>query len=85
MIKRLSPSQILDDLETLYTLALEKENFSVALKVKELLGKECGLFFPSAQRKPVSLKELSDEDLDLLIKRLETQIVEGIDRKGEDR
>lgn len=85
MKKHPSASQILDDIETLYTLALEKGNFSAALKAKELIGREYGLFLPHSYRKNLALKDFSDEELDFLIRKIEAQLTEGIDRRTQDR
>jgi len=68
---------ILRDLENLYQLALEKENFSSALKAKELLGREYGLFAPkspTSQKEKMDLNNISDEDINQLIKALETKL-----------
>jgi len=84
MKKHPSTSQILSDIETLYALALKKENFSTALKAKELIGREYGLFLPHTYRKKLSLKDFSDEDIEFLIRKIEAQMTEGIDSRGED-
>jgi len=73
MISNTKRSHILKDLENLYALALEKGNFSVALKAKELLGREQGLFSGASHKKKLSLESLSDEDLDAFIQELEGQ------------
>lgn len=68
---------ILRDLEDIYQLALEKENFPSALKAKELLGREYGLFVPkstSSQKQKMDLNNISDEDMDHLIKALEAKL-----------
>ena len=69
-------NDILQDLEDIYTLAMEKGNFAVALKAKELLGREQGLFSPKspALNKEVCLADLSDEDITRLIEEIETQL-----------
>ena len=56
---------IVDDLERIYTLALEKGNLAVALKAKELLAKHIN-FFDLKPPQPVSLADLSDEDFGVL-------------------
>ena len=66
-------SHILKDLENLYALAMEKGNFTVALKAKELLGREQGLFSGASRKKKLSLENLSDEELEALIQELERQ------------
>lgn len=69
--------EILKDLEDLYQLALEKENFPSALKAKELLGREYGLFFPkssSAQKEKMALSNISDDDIHHLIEELEAKL-----------
>ena len=69
-----SRTTTLQDLETLYTLALAKGNLTAALKAKELLGKGQGLFSTPSHKKPLSLKDLSDEDLNRLIQEIETHL-----------
>lgn len=64
---------ILRDLEEVYRLALEKENFSSALKAKELLGREHGLFGSKLLPK-IDPNKLSDEDIEQLIKTIETEL-----------
>ncbi len=73
MRENISPSDILRDLEEVYTLAMEKGNFTTALKAKELLGRASGLF--STVKKPtLSLDDLSIEDLNRLIEDIETRL-----------
>lgn len=67
-----SAQDILKDLENLYVLAMEKGNFAAALKAKELLGRESGLF--SSRKTKVSLADLSDEDIERLIQEVEGQM-----------
>jgi len=77
VIDSLSSKGILNDLEALYLMALEKGNFAVALKAKELLGRELGLFAlknSSVTKDKVSLNDLSDEDITHLIKELEIKL-----------
>lgn len=71
------PEKIFQDLEEIYHLAIEKGHLAVALKVKELLGREQGLFIPKASSKKsgkISLSQLSDEDLSGLMKEIEAQL-----------
>ena len=66
-------NSIINDLEEIYSLALAHENYSVALKAKELLGKTQGLF--SGQKKSMfSLSDLSDEELQELIQQIENEL-----------
>lgn len=78
-------TEILKDLEEIYLQAMEKGNFSVALKAKELLGKELGLFGLSSangSKRKISLADLSDDELSSLIEDIENQL--ALDRsKGE--
>jgi len=70
-------SDILKDLEKIYLMALGKENFSVALKAKELLGRQLGFFAlknPMLKKNKLSLEHLSDEDITHLIKELEAKL-----------
>lgn len=69
---------IVDDLEHIYTLALEKGNLAVALKAKELLAKHIN-FFDLKPQKPLSLGDLSDEDIERLI----GEIKEVLAKKGK--
>lgn len=68
-----SQEQILQDLENLYTHALEKGNLVVALKAKELLGRGWGLFATPSGKKKISLQDLSEEDIKSLIRDLEAE------------
>jgi hypothetical protein len=68
---------ILNDLEEIFTLAMSKGNFSVALKTRELLGRELGLFqskTASSKKEGISLADFSDEDLNRLVKESERQL-----------
>ncbi|MBY0264332.1 MAG: hypothetical protein K2P90_02735 [Holosporales bacterium] len=61
------------DLEKLFEMALEKENFTIALKAKELLGRERGYFrLPekSPSLFPLDLQALNDDQLSTLLSRL---------------
>jgi len=71
---------IVDDLERIYTLALEKGNLAVALKAKELLAKHIN-FFDLKPPQPVSLADLSDEDIERLI----GEIKDLLAKKGKKR
>lgn len=76
---------ILRDLENIYTLAMEKGNFAAALKAKELLGREYGLFshkVSSSRKTQVSLGDLSEEDIKRLMGEIEKQL--SLDRKDGD-
>ena len=57
---------IIEDLEHIYTLALEKGNLAVALKTKELLAKHIN-FFNASPHKNLSLADLKDEDIQRLM------------------
>lgn len=65
---------IIEDLEHIYTLALEKGNLAVALKAKEVLAKF------SIQKK-LSLADLKDED----IQRIMDEIKELLAKKTKKR
>jgi hypothetical protein len=54
---------ILADMEQIFQLAMATGKLSVALRAKELIGKEMGLFLPASQRAKIKLNELSDEEL----------------------
>jgi hypothetical protein len=71
---------IVDDLERIYTLALEKGNLAVALKAKELLAKHIN-FFDLKPSQPLSLADLSDEDIERLI----GEIKDLLAKKGKKR
>jgi uncharacterized protein YfkK (UPF0435 family) len=79
----LASTNILKDLEDLYFMALEKGNYSVALKAKELLGRERGLFAlknTALQKPQISLENISDENLNHLIEELEVKLT--LDHSG---
>ena len=69
-----------EDLEHIYTLALEKGNLAVALKAKELLAKHIN-FFNAQSHKNLSLADLKDED----IQRLMGEIKELLAKKTKKR
>lgn len=60
---------MIKNLNTLYCQAVEQENVTIALKIIELQAKLEGHFI--ASKKPFSIKELSDRELEALIKELE--------------
>lgn len=68
------PADILKDLESIYAMALASENYAVALKAKELLGRQFGLFTPK-QKDKISLADLSEEDLERLIGEIERELI----------
>lgn len=77
VVDSLSSATIVKDLEEIYHMALEKGNFAVALKAKELLGRELGLFGlkgSSIPQNKVSLNDLSNEDILHLIEELEAKL-----------
>lgn len=76
MINDTKSSTILKDLENIYSLAMAKGNFTAALKAKELLGREHGLFSAASRKKKLSLEGLSDEELDSLLQEVKRQIKE---------
>lgn len=72
-----SPTSILKDLNELRHMALEKGNFTAALKATELLGREVGLFTlkkSSQKTDDISLDNLSEEDMLHLIQELEAKL-----------
>lgn len=76
MSRHIPSTAILKDIEALYRLALQEGSLATALKAKELIGRAYGLFSSSSCKALASLKDLSDEDLDLLIKDMETRLKE---------
>jgi len=74
--------KLLKDLEETYMRAIEKGNFTAALKAKELIGKEMGLFEAPAKKKSkkdshqLDFKKLSDADIQNLISVLQKAISE---------
>lgn len=60
---------MIENLNTLYCQAVEQENVTIALKTIELQAKLEGHFITS--KKPFSIKELSDTELETIIKELE--------------
>ncbi len=72
-----SAEKNLRDLEKIYALALNNENYSVALKAKELLAKAQGLF----KQKPktaLSLKNLTTDELEQLLAQVELRLGEDL-------
>ncbi len=69
--KPLCPHQTLDDLNTLYTMALAQENLALAVKIKELQARILGLLQPQDKG---DFLTLSDVTLKKLIQQLEQEI-----------
>jgi hypothetical protein len=69
-----SCAQILKDMEKIFVLALEAGKFSVALRAKELIGKEMGLFLPPSKRPQVNMHHSNNGNLK---ETLETNIREN--------
>jgi hypothetical protein len=72
----LSSEGILKDLQEIYLMALGKRQYSVAFKIKALLGREVGLFAlrsKAANKNKLSVDTLSDEDITHLIETLEAK------------
>ena len=73
---------LLKDLEETYMRAIEKGNYTAALKAKELIGKEMGLFKGKGKKKPkkdsqeFDFKNLSDHEIQNLICILQKAITE---------
>lgn len=67
-------SGILKEIRELYMLALEKGNFSVALKAQEILGRELGFTQPKSEKEKIDLNDLSDDDISNLIMILEAKL-----------
>lgn len=63
-------NDIIKDFEEIFNLAISKENYSVALKAKELMAREYGLF-SSHKLSKLSLADFSDEDIERLIKEIQ--------------
>jgi hypothetical protein len=70
--------EIRKDVEDIYLKAMEKESYSIALKAKELLGREHGLFKVKTQKES-ALENISDQVLSRLIGMLEKQLTEKLD------
>ena len=74
--------KLLKDLEETYMHAIEKGNYSAALKAKELIGKEMGLFEGAKKKKSKKVaqdfdfKNLTDADIQNLISALQKAINE---------
>ena len=65
---------ILEDVEEIFTRAMAKGSFSVALRAKELLGRECGLFKQKTKNAEFSLENVSEQELSRLVKVIEKQL-----------
>ncbi len=68
--------ETLSDLENIYTLALAHENYSVALRAKELIGKAQGLFRENKPYK-MNIEDLTDQELAELIQKVENELDQG--------
>lgn len=72
---------VFQDLALLFRLAIKQNNLNVALKSTELLGKQLGLFVKKPvvgfqKRVPFSFKNVSDEELGIMIRDLNEEIAE---------
>lgn len=80
MREKSQEKKIRKDIEEIYNQAMQNKNFSVALRAKELLGKEWGLFQYIKKELDVSnalselTSQLSFEDLQDFVKNLEAYI-----------
>ena len=75
----LTSEGILKDLQEIYLLALGKRQYSVAFKIKELLGREVGLFVAknnANEKNKLSMDTLSNDDIVRLIDELEIKLNE---------
>lgn len=70
----LAAEAILKDLHDVYLRAMEKGQCTVAFKIKELLGREVGLFQQKKTIDKISLDALSDEDIARLTEELEAKL-----------
>ena len=68
-----SAMMILEDVENIYTHAMAKGNFAIALKAKELLGREQGLFKSKTKCEAFSIDKLSEQDLSYMIKEIKKE------------
>lgn len=81
--------KLLKDLEETYMRAIEKGNYSAALKAKELIGKEIGLFEGAKKKKSkkdsheFDFKKLSEDEIQNLILVLQKAINEMEAEMGE--
>ena len=66
--------EILKDLADLYETAMKEGKYAVALKAKELLGREQGLFAQNKPKQQGSLVDLSEEDIIRLISEIERKL-----------
>lgn len=67
MIK-ITYESLINELQDLYERALSAEKFSVAFKIKELQAK---YVFTYAKNTKIKIRDLSDDELDALLERLE--------------
>ena len=88
--KNQTPEAVLQDLDSIFHLALEENNLNVALKTRELLGKQLGLFIKKPvvgfkKRVPFSFKNVSDEELAIMIRDLNEEIAEKEAKNNKQR
>jgi hypothetical protein len=72
-----SAETILKELRKIYVLALRKKQYTVALKIQELLGQEIGLFArknKETEKSKLAIEALSDEDITKLIDDIEKKL-----------
>ncbi|MBL0941854.1 MAG: hypothetical protein IBJ00_03880 [Alphaproteobacteria bacterium] len=62
-----SRKPILDDMEKIFILAMEMGKINVALRAKELIGKELGLFLPPSKRSKVNDQKASKTDQEVQV------------------
>ena len=64
-------NKMIKDLEQTFSLALEAGDYKAAIQAKQMIGKMRGFFDNKTKKDQISLVELSQQELDILIKEAE--------------
>lgn len=76
-------NKLLKDLEKIFELALIAKDYKAAIQAKQIIGKINGLLDKDLKKQPISLTELTHEDIDTLLLEAE-QIQENNIQKGSN-
>lgn len=69
-VRELTRGSILEDLETLYHEALAQRKLAIAVRIKELQGKDLGLFKSKPLPFPLRIQDLTRHELESLLRSL---------------
>ena len=74
MVQNAQAMAILEDIQDIYKRALESDSLGIALRAKELMGKEFGLFKSKSSDTEFTLENIPDHELSRIIDYIEKQL-----------